>query len=76
MANDLIKIIDASTGEEVEREMTDEEQASRDAEVTAYLAEKAKKEGESLKAEADKSSAAAKLAALGLTLDDLKAIGL
>jgi exopolyphosphatase/pppGpp-phosphohydrolase len=76
MANDLIKIIDATTGEEVEREMTDEEQASRDAEVTAYLAEKAKKEEENLKAESDKSSAAAKLAALGLTIDDLKAIGL
>ena len=35
--NDSIYIFDAATGEEIIREMTDEEQAQRDAENAAYF---------------------------------------
>ena len=67
MANDLIKIINAETGEEVEREMTDEEQASRNLQVETYLADKAKKETE---AAASAEAKAALLAKLGITADE------
>ena len=76
MSNDLIKIINAETGEEIEREMTNEEQAARDAEVADSLAIKEAKKAAELQLAADKEIATAKLAALGLTTDDLKALGL
>jgi len=76
MANDLIKIINGETGEEVEREMTNEEQAARNLEVETYLLEKAEKELEAAAVEAAKEGAKSKLAELGLTAEDLKGLGL
>jgi hypothetical protein len=76
MANDLIKIINAETGEEIEREMTDEEQASRDLQVQTYSTEKAEKETEAAAIQVLKEAAEAKLAVLGLTTEDLRALGL
>jgi hypothetical protein len=68
----IIKLVNATTGEEIEREMTADE-------LTVYEKdlESAAKEAEELaKKEAAKTAAEAKLAALGLTTDDLKALGL
>ena len=76
MANDQIKIINGETGEEIEREMTNEEQAARNLEIETHLLEKAEKAAAEAQKEADKLSAATKLEALGLTADDLKALGL
>lgn len=73
MAKDKIYYYNHNTGEEIIREMTDEEQAERDAQVAAFLAEEAQTKAD---AEAKRAAAEAKLAALGLTADDLKALGL
>jgi len=72
MTKPIVKIVNCETGEEIEREMNAAEFAqygkdNADAEATAT------KQAE---AEAAKSAAQAKLAALGLTADDLKALGL
>ena len=72
MTKPIVKIVNAETGEEIERAMNVEEFAQyekdkADAEATAT------KEAE---IQAAKSAAQAKLAALGLTADDLKALGL
>ena len=72
----LIKIYDHATGEEVEREMTADEQAIRDKEVSDWLEIQAGKKQVAQIAQAAKAAAEAKLAALGLTTDDLKALGL
>ena len=66
------KIVNGITGEETWRDYTAEEIA----EVEAAQAEAAIKAQELAEAEAKRSVAAAKLAALGLTADDLKALGL
>ena len=68
----IIKIHNIATGEEIEREMNAQELAQLEADQADSLA---RKEAEAAKAEA-KASAEAKLAALGLTSDDLKALGL
>jgi hypothetical protein len=60
------------TGEITERPYTAEEIA----EVEAAQVESAKLVAQMNKADADKTAAVAKLAALGLTADDLKALGL
>jgi len=72
MTKPMIKLVNAETGEEIEREMnaqelTQYEKDQADAKATAT------KQAET---EAAKSAALAKLAALGLTTDDLKALGL
>jgi hypothetical protein len=68
----IISITDATTGETIEREMNAEE-------LTQWEADKAKaqkvKEAE-IAAEQAKTNAQAKLNALGLTTEDLKALGL
>lgn len=72
MARPLIKIHNAETDKIVEREMNDKEFAQ-------YEIDLAKREAEvqaKAEAEAKKAAAEAKLAALGLTTDDLKALGL
>ena len=72
MTNPMIKIVNTQTGEEIEREMNAEE-------FTQYEKSTAENEATEAKLQASKDaklSAAAKLAALGLTLDDLKALGL
>ncbi len=73
---DLIKIYDHATGEEIEREMTKEEQAIRDKEVADHLEIVAAREAAKKAAKIAKEEAEAKLAVLGLTTDDLKALGL
>ena len=67
-----IKIHNVETGEVIEREMNAEELAQ-------WEADKAKAEAEAqakAEAEAKRSAALAKLEALGLDEDDLKALGL
>ena len=67
-------IVDCSTGETTEVELTAEEIAQREADAIAFAEQKAQEETEAeAKAEA-KASAIAKLAALGLTEDEAKAI--
>jgi hypothetical protein len=72
MTNPIIKLVNATTGEEIEREMNAEELA----EWNAVIAEKEALAAETATKAADKAAAQAKLAALGLTSDDLKALGL
>jgi hypothetical protein len=72
----LITIHNAETNEVIEREMTIEEKAQWDkdqaeAKERRELKAKAKEE-----AEIKRTAALAKLTALGLTADDLKALGL
>ena len=69
MTNPLIKIYDIETDTTTEREMTDAEFKAWD---DGNKAKAAKDAAEIAK----KSTAEAKLAALGLTTDDLKALGL
>jgi regulator of protease activity HflC (stomatin/prohibitin superfamily) len=70
--NELITEVNCETGEVIERPRTDQEQQSIDATRAEAQAE-LRAEAE---AEAAKASAEAKLEALGLTADDLKALGL
>lgn len=67
-----IKIVNCETGEEIVREMNDEEYAQYQIDVANG---KAKEEAQA-KAEAEKAAAEAKLEALGLSAEDLKALGL
>lgn len=72
MTNPIVRIFDVTTNETIEREMTKEE---------LVIAEKDKEEGAKRLAirqaeEAARDAAEAKLAALGLTADDLRALGL
>jgi len=67
-----ISIVNGETGEQIVREMNAEE-LTQYAKDQAEAAEKAAKKAE---AEAAKEVATAKLTALGLTTDDLKALGL
>jgi hypothetical protein len=76
MANNKITITDATTGETIERLMTNEEQAERDAVLAEAEAQQAAENAQANKAAEDRATAEAKLAALGLTSDDLRALGL
>jgi hypothetical protein len=69
MTNPMIKIVDAQTGEEIERPMTDAEFQAWDLGNKTY-------EQKQQEAAANKAAAEAKLEALGLSVDDLKALGL
>jgi hypothetical protein len=69
MTNDKITITDALTGETIERQMTDEEQAVRSAFLVEVEAEA------NAQAEAEEKAAADKavlLAKLGITADEAK----
>ena len=72
MTKPIIRIHDTSTDEVIDREMTNDEYAAFQADQELQLAGKAKAE----QATTDKAAATAKLVALGLTTDDLKALGL
>lgn len=61
----------ATTGEVIEREMTAEEQARKTAEIADSIERKAKAEAQL----AAKEAAQNKLATLGLTPQDIKALG-
>ena len=66
------KIVNIATGEETWRDYTEAEVAEVEA-----AQEKAKIQADAdAKVQADKTAAQAKLAALGLTTDDVKALGL
>lgn len=72
MTNPTIKIHNVETGEVIEREMNAKELAQWQAAKTEAQAETQAKAQKA----AEKAAATAKLAALGLTEDDLKALGL
>ena len=71
MSNPMIRIHNTETDEVIDREMTNEEYA----EYQKSLLPRELTEEEQIVADA-KLAAQAKLEALGLTLDDLKALGL
>jgi len=72
MSIPTVTIHNASTDEVIVREMNDEEYADWQERVSKQEAEKAAE----AEKEVAKEAAQAKLAALGLTTDDLKALGL
>ena len=72
MTKPMIRIHNAETNEIIDREMNDEEIVTYEADQKA---EKLLQEAIA-KAAAKKAAAEAKLLALGLTADDLKALGL
>jgi len=75
MSESLTKIVvNCETGEQQVLPLTAEEIAQREADRIAYEAEKERLEQERLAAEELKASANAKLAALGLTPDEIQAI--
>jgi len=67
-------IVDCSTGETTEVELTAEEIAEREAMAAEYAAQKAQEDAAKAAAEAAKASAEAKLAALGLSADEIAAL--
>ena len=69
MSNPMIRIHNTETDEIIDREMTDDEFAQYEANAAAEAERKSA-------IESAKSAAEAKLKALGLTADDLKALGL
>jgi hypothetical protein len=72
MTKPQVKIVDCATGEEIIRDANEAELAQMDADKITDEAITAAQ----LVALAAKQSAETKLAALGLTADDLKALGL
>jgi len=67
-------IVDCSTGITTEVELTAEEIAQREADAAAYAIEKAEQDAAAEAVAATKASAQAKLAALGLTADEIAAL--
>ena len=74
MPNPTKLIVDCSTGVTTEIELTDAEVAQREADATAYAVEQAAREAAEAAKAADKASAEAKLAALGLTAEEISAL--
>jgi hypothetical protein len=66
--------VDCSTGIETIIELTDAEIAQREADAAAYAVEQAAREAAAQAAAEAKASAQAKLAALGLTADEIAAL--
>jgi hypothetical protein len=66
--------IDCSTGVETIHELTDAEIAQMEADAQASAARKAEEDAAQAAAEAAKASAQAKLAALGLTAEEISAL--
>ena len=73
--SEIMTITDVATGETITRELTADELAWRAKEHESTLPTAEQLEAQAV-AEAAKITAQAKLAALGLTTDDLKALGL
>jgi hypothetical protein len=67
-------IVDCSTGITTEVELTAEEIAEREAMAAEYAAQKAQEDAAKAAAEEAKASAQSKLAALGLTADEIAAL--
>ena len=66
--------MNCETGEVTERPLTAEEIAQREADAAAYATAKAEAEAAKAAAAISKASAQAKLAALGLTADEIAAL--
>lgn len=67
-------IVDCATGESITVELTDEEIAQSEIDAANALAAQEAREAEEAAKAAAKASAEAKLSALGLTADEVKAI--
>ena len=74
MPNPTKLIVDCSTGVTTEVELTDAEVAQREADAAAYAAEEAAKEAAAAAKATAKASGGAKLAALGLTAEEIAAL--
>lgn len=74
MPNPTKVIVDCSTGISTEVELTDAEVAQREADAIAYAAQKAEQDAADAAKAAAKASAEAKLAALGLTAEEISAL--
>jgi hypothetical protein len=66
--------VNCTTGEVIERPLTAEELAQREADAVAYAVAQAEREATEAAALAAKESANAKLAALGLTAEEIAAL--
>ena len=66
--------VNCETGEVTERPLTEAEIAQREADAAAYATAKAAEEAAAAAAATAKASAEAKLAALGLTADEIAAL--
>ena len=66
--------VNCATGEVTERPLTAEEIAQREADAQAFEARKAEEEAAKAAEEAAKASAQSKLAALGLTPEEIAAL--
>ena len=76
MKKPIIKIHNVATDEVIEREMTDKEFSQFEIDKVNYESVKAAKQAEAEAKAQAKAAAEGKLAALGLTTDDLRALGL
>lgn len=75
MSDTLTKLVaDCATNTVVEMPLTDEEIAAMQAAAAQAEADRAAAEAEAAKVAADKAAAQAKLAALGLTADEIAAL--
>jgi len=74
MPNPTKIIVDCSTGVTTEVELTDAEVAQREADAAAYAAQKAEQDAAEAAKAAAKASGEAKLAALGLTAEEIAAL--
>lgn len=66
--------VNCTTGEVIERPLTAEEITQREEDAAAYAIEKAERETAEAAAQAAKESAQSKLAALGLTAEEIAAL--
>ena len=67
-------IINCETGEQTEVELTAEEISQREADAAAFAVEQAEREAAEAAKAAAKASAESKLAALGLSADEIAAL--
>ena len=74
MPNPTKIIVDCSTGVTTEVELTAAEIAQRDSDAAAYAVQKAAEDAAEAAKAAAKASAEAKLAALGLTAEEIAAL--
>lgn len=66
--------VNCTTGEVIERPLTAEEIAQHEADAAAYAAAEAERQAAEAAAQAAKESAQSKLAALGLTAEEIAAL--
>ena len=74
MPNPTKLIVDCSTGVTTEVELTDAEVAQGEVDAAVFAAEQAEREAAAAAKAAAKASAEAKLAALGLTAEEISAL--